>query len=141
MTEPLGRLTSYVRRFDQLVLTRHADDEAVTYQYVVTSGAHAHIGFHSKTSLQRWADERGLTLPDFPADGDWHCRPIIGSYNVAMHTDESDFYALVGPLIRSASNGEVTLGIITVDVHGRRTEHYLNPNVRTRVVFSRSWQL
>ena len=50
---------------------------------------------------------------------------------------DTDAFDAVRPLIATAvlSNGGYTLGLIDEDEDGVRTVHYLDPNVKTRLVF------
>jgi hypothetical protein len=107
------------------------------YWYTVTSGATAHTAFATRTGLGRWLRERNLTLGgELPAQRERGSTAIVGTYRQWSHMDTHEFDA-VRPLIATAvlSNGDYTLGLIDEDDGGVRTVHYLNPNVRTRLVF------
>lgn len=109
-TQTLDRL--HVCSLDQ---TAHA--RTCGYWFTVSSRATACTAFATKAALQRWADERGLTLPDTLGEaGTFSHGMIDGQYRDALDNDEGEFYAL----------------------DGVRTVHKLNVNVRNRLVFDRA---
>ena len=95
-----------------------------------------HTAFADRAHLQRWADERGLTLPDLPAKGEWAWGNISGEYQTEMHGDAASFDALRAKARHTVtlSNGDYTRALITEE-NGLRVIHYCNPNVREREVF------
>lgn len=118
-----------------------AEQRARTCQYwfTVTDGSTAHTAFRTLPALLRWLDLRGLKLSgDVPVTGVFSVQNIIGSYRNEMHMSYDDFYALHGERIRVMSNGDYTLGIVTVDPDGLRTVHTLNPNCHDRVTYPHS---
>lgn len=107
------------------------------YWYTVTSGAMAHTAFATREGLDQWLRERNLSLRnDLPARGEWGVSAIVGTYRRRSTMDVDEFEA-IEPIIATPvmSNGAYTLGLITEDSDGVRTVHYLNPNVRSRLVF------
>ena len=131
---------SYRQTYSKLAvasLTPEQHAKTCGYWYVVQNQCMAHTAFATKEHLQKWADERGLTLPELPANrGEHSCGDIKGSYSDAMHMDPEAFHAL-RPNARHVlklSNGDYTRGLIH-DEGGHKVVHYLNPNVHEREVF------
>jgi hypothetical protein len=130
-------MTTSVTDLRATSLTPEQQERTCGYWYTVTSGATAHTAFATRAGLDRWLRERNLTLAaELPAQGEWGSAAIVGTYRQCSHMDTDEFDA-VRPLIATAvlSNGDYTLGLIDEDVDGVRTVHYLNPNVKTRLVF------
>lgn len=142
---------SYAQSHGQLQatsLTPEQHERTCGYWFTVTSGAMAHTAFETRAGLDRWLDERGLSLADdLPEAGTFATTRIIGEYRTESHGEflsddyrdgmgEGDFYSLC-PIAAATtlSNGRYTLALITEDSDGVRTIHTLNPNVRTRVEF------
>lgn len=137
---PPPRPTHYTQYHKGLWLSRpdvaNRERIGMGYKYLVTSEWRSHTAFRTLEGAQRWATERGLTLPVFDADENTSgSAEITGSYRTAMYMDETAFYALKGELVRSMSNGSWTLGIVTTEDDGIRTVNDLNPNVKNRPVF------
>lgn len=128
-----------ISTYTDLWLTRLDDKgkerQHTNYTYLVTCKATAHTAFYTLDGVTEWAQERGLTLPILPDGDTWNSAAIVGTYRTTAHMNEVEFYALDGALIRVLSNGQYTLGIVTIGADGIRTVHSLNPNVRTRPVF------
>lgn len=107
------------------------------YWYVVQNEFMAHTAFATREHLQRWADERGLRLPELPEKrGEHSYAAIIGSYSDEAHMSRDELEAL-RPNARPAvqmSNGDYTRALIH-DENGHKVVHYCNPNVRDREVF------
>lgn len=122
-------------------LNQTAHARTCGYWYLIQSyGCTAHTAFATRAALIRWLDERGLTMTaELPAHGEHSVQQLAGSYRSQMHGGCDEFAALDGERTKILSNGEYTLGIITRDADGTRTEHYLNPNCRDRPVFD-YWQ-
>jgi hypothetical protein len=127
------------RTFDNLrvcSLNPEQHERTCGYWYTVTSGAMAHTAFATRAGLDRWLEERGLELAsDLPAQGEFGVSAIVGKYHERSHLDVDEFNA-VRPVLATAvlSNGEYTLALIE-NIVGTRTVHYLNPNVKDRLVF------
>jgi hypothetical protein len=130
-----------------ITLTPEGHEKTCGYWFVVRNGTMSHTAFETRAGLDRWLTERGLTLKnDLPEAGTFGTTRIMGEYRTAMHgefvsddyrdgTGEGDFYSL--PWIAATakmSNGQYTLALITEE-DGIRIVNYLNPNVKTRVVF------
>jgi hypothetical protein len=118
-------------------LTEEQHEKTCGYWYTVTSGAMAHTAFATRAGLDRWMWERGLTLDtDLPEQGEFGTSRINGTYRSCSHLDPAEF-EMVRPVLATAelSNGDYTLGLVSEDDDGVRTVHYLNPNVKTRLVF------
>jgi hypothetical protein len=130
---------AYVQTYDRLFvcsLDQTAHAKTCGYWYTVSSRATACTAFAKKESLIKWAEDRGLTLPDnLPDPGTFSGHPIEGAFRVSLEMDPAAFYALDGQHVRVMDNGEYTLGIITLDDDGLRTVHKLNVNVRDRMTF------
>lgn len=109
------------------------------YWYTVTSGAQSHTAFATAEELMQWLNERGLRLTDsLPEEcGTYKAIRVEGTYKRASYMDVETFEAIV-PLLTVAemSNAQYTLGKVTEE-QGVRTVHYLNPNVKERIVFPR----
>lgn len=142
MNETKPQPVPYIETFTDLGVTKLSEAERqrrnIPYTYLVHHRAWSHTAFVSLNSLLRWADERGLILPESVTDdrGDSiQTGAIHGQYRAASHMDTSAFYALDGDLTRVLSNGDYTLGVLTVDENNIVTVHHLNPNVKDRPVF------
>lgn len=107
------------------------------YWYAVTSRAMAHTAFTTRAGLDRWLRERNLKLRDYlPERGEFGHSAIDGAYYEHPHLDVDEFEAILPVLLTPVmSNGDYTLGLVSEDMDGIRTVHYLNPNVKTRLVF------
>lgn len=133
-------------------LTTEAHERTCGYWYTVTSGAMAHTAFATRHGLDRWMRERGLSLErELPAQGEWGTSPIVGTYRERAYLGDADEFAAMlrglegrpdygdsraRPITTAVlSNADYTLGLITEGADGVRTVHYLNPNVRDRLVF------
>lgn len=120
------------------VLNRAHHERTCGYWYTVTSRGMAHTAYARRESLLQWAEDRGLSFAKEVVEADGvviHFMQVKGSYREAMHMDRAVFDAIVGKEIRVLSNGDYTLGKVSVDADGLRTVHSLNPNVRDRPVF------
>lgn len=119
-------------------LTPEQHERTCGYWYTVTSGATAHVAFFTRAGLDRWLWERNLQLQNqLPDQGQWGSTPIVGSYRERSYLDDADEFEMVRPVLATAklSNGDYTLALIDEDADGVRTVHYLNPNVKSRLVF------
>jgi hypothetical protein len=132
-------------------LTEEQHERTCNYWYTVTCGATAHTAFTTHRGLERWLEERGLTLDgEMPETrGEWATMRVIGEYRHQSHGEfsptEADPYRMVAgdemgaivPVVTTAamSNGDYTLALIDEDGDGVRTVHTLNPNVKTRIVY------
>jgi len=126
-------------------LDREMHERTCGYWYTVTAGALAHTAFATRAGLDRWLRERNLELHDeLPEQGEvGHSRIIgVGEWQPGVYRSRSYLYDAaefdaVRPVVVTAvmSNGDYTLGLIDEDADGVRTVHYLNPNVKTRLVF------
>ena len=132
---------SYVRIYGNLyatAITPEHHERTCNYWFTVTSGATAHTAFTTRKGLDRWLDERGLSLEnDLPEAGTFGTSKVLGEYREESHGEmsEGDFYDLAPVLVTSEmSNGRYTLALITEE-EGIRTVHTLNPNVKTRIEF------
>lgn len=128
------------------VCALNAEQHAKTcnYWYTVHHGAlSGHNAFETRSGLERWLDERGLTCeiptaiqPEDYGKGFSCGSQIIGTYRKQSHFSYDELYALP-VLIRTKvmDNGDYTLGLITLDDDGIRTVHYMNCNCHDRIVF------
>ena len=105
------------------------------YWYLVRNRSMPHTAFRTRAALLRWLIQRGLGLeqPIPWTRGTHQSQRIIGSYTEKMWLDTKGFGKLQGERIRKLSNGQYTMAVITVDEHGHRTVHHLNPNCRRPV--------
>jgi hypothetical protein len=61
------------------------------YWYTVTNGAMAHTAFATRAGLNRWLQERGLSLKtDLPAQGEWGTTAIVGTYRKRAYLYDTD---------------------------------------------------
>ena len=120
-----------------IILDEDFHKQTCNYWYLVHNRCSSHVAFHTKGALLRWLGERGLELTEPLTEPGVHSfQQVKGEYNRESHLDEKEFYALpVVALVGELSNGDFTLGIVTVDDKGIKTVHCLNPNVRSRPVF------
>jgi hypothetical protein len=119
-------------------LDAEAHERTCGYWYTVTDHAIAHTAFATRAGLDRWLKERGLHLErELPAHGEIGHSRIVGTYRERSYLHDANELEAVRPLIATAimSNADYTLGLIDEDEAGTRTVHYLNPNVKTRLVF------
>jgi hypothetical protein len=130
----------YARTYSNLQVTSlnpEQHERTCGYWYTVTTGAMAHTAFATRAGLDRWMEERGLSLErELPEKGEWGSSRIVGEYREASYLHDADDFHALRPIIATPelSNGDYTLGLITEE-DGIRTVHYLNPNVRTRLVY------
>jgi len=124
-------------------------EKTAAYWYTVTSGATAHTAFATRKGLDRWLEERGLTLEsELPETrGTPGMTRILGEYYEMSHGEfagtEDNPYRMVAddawyqirPTVITAamSNGNYTLALITEDDDRTRTVHTLNPGVKDRI--------
>lgn len=131
-------MTPSVTNLRATALTAEQHERTCGYWYTVTSGAMAHTAFVTRAGLDRWLWERNLRLHDeLPKQGEWGSTAIVGTYRQRSYLYDADEFETVRPVLTTAtlSNGDYTLGLIDEDADGVRTVHYLNPNVKSRVVF------
>lgn len=77
------------------------------YWYLVQNQHSAHTAFRTIEGLQKWAKERGLNLPELPAErGVYSFHFMPGSYSDHMHGNEEEFQALSGIECIKLSNGQ-----------------------------------
>lgn len=121
-------------------ITPEQHEKTCGYNYLVTHNAMSHTAFETRAGLDRWMRERNLKLKNADAinrHGEYGTSAIIGTYREISYLDSVNFYLLnphdATPVM---SNGDYTLGLITENFQGIRTVHYLNPNVRTRMIFA-----
>lgn len=122
-------------------LNRDQHERTCGYWYTVINGATAHTAFATRAGLDRWLSERGLTLErELPERGEWGSSRVAGTYRERSYLHDAGEFDELRPIVSTAvmSNGDYTLALITEDDAGTRTVHYLNPNVRTRLVFDRA---
>lgn len=147
---------NYVQVYDKLRASSTTEEwrenvGRTPYPYIVTNGAMSHTAFMTRAGLDRWLSERGLTLEnDLPEEGTFGTTRVLGTYRDESHgmfsaTEdephrmiEDDTWGKLRPVLATAvgSNAEYTLGLITEE-RGIRTVHYLNVNVKTRIIFDR----
>jgi hypothetical protein len=120
-----------------ITLDQQGHEKTCNYWYLVqTYGGSPHIAFTRRSSLENWAFERGLMLPDMPSPGTHSCSKMEGAYRTQMHSSYDEFYSIEKALeVRVLSNARWTLGLVTKDSDGIRTVHTLNPNCKHRPVF------
>lgn len=111
------------------------------YWYVITEGGTPHTAFKTKAGVLAWLNERGLSLVKVLTNpGVWGTQTLSGSYRDEMHlsADEVSRFDAIKPLVdsRTLSNGDYVEAKITLDPDGLRTVHTLNPNIRSRHVYS-----
>ncbi len=135
--------TLYVETYSNFWLTcldPEWHERTCNYWYTVTSGALAHTAFRTAEELTTWLDERGLRLTDtLPKErGTYKAIRVEGSYRKASYLDVDSFNA-IHPIreIAVLDNAQYTLGKVTEDEDGIRTVHYLNCNIKERVIFGR----
>jgi len=149
---------SYTQTYSNLYVTsldQHFHEQTSGYWFTVTNAATAHTAFRTRAGLDRWLNERGLSLEsELPEAGSIGTSKVIGEYRTKSHgvfSDEpyspdypdgprkmieDDFYDLTPVAVTAEmSNGRYTLALITEE-DGVRTIHTLNPNVKTRIEFS-----
>lgn len=110
--------------------------ETCGYWYLIRHRGMAHTAFRHRNSFLLWLDQRGLSLTEeLPPHGTFSWQNIKGIYRKCSHMDKKEFQHLknVHSYIRVLSNGDWTMGKITLDEDGYRTVHYLNPNVPRKV--------
>jgi len=116
-------------------LTEEQHAQTCGYWYLVQAEGRAHTAFSNREHLIRWLEERGLSIVgELAMAGTHSIVHVDGSYRTEMHMSYDHFFSLDGIMIRSLSNGDYTLGIITEDDEGCIV-HTLNPNMRHRLVF------
>lgn len=118
-------------------LTPEAHERTSGYWYTVTNNAMAHTAFATRAGLGRWLDERGLRLQrELPAQGEHGTAQIVGAYCDCSHLEHGEFESVRNLVLATVvlSNAQYTLGLIS-ESGDFRTVHYLNPNVKTRLVF------
>jgi hypothetical protein len=123
-------------------LTQDQHERTCNYWFTVTNGAMAHTAFESRMGLNRWLRERGLSLiGDLAEAGEWSTASIVGKFRTMSHMTEEEFERIGSTRDRLVGatavmdNADYTLGKITEDEYGIRTVHYLNCNVKDRLVF------
>lgn len=115
------------------------------YWYTVTQGAAMpHTAFATRRGLERWMEERGLSVDEIPTaiqpqdygKGLSSCCWIVGTYRKQSHFSYDEFYALPAVIeTKTLDNGDYTLGRITQGEDGIRTVHYMNCNRKHRIVY------
>lgn len=130
MTETRSNLTA-------ISLTPEAHARTCNYWYLVQQGSGPFTAFTTRRGLDRWLEERNLSLAvDLPSRAEHGYSAIVGIYREQMHMSYDEFYSLPSIAeIRVLSNGQYTLGMVTKDADGVRTVHTLNPNCNYRRVF------
>ncbi len=120
-----------------ITLDEQGNKRTCNYWYLIqTGGGTAHKAFTQRSSLLKWAEERGISIPEvLPEHGTFSTHRIDGTYREEMHMSYDKFFALDGTRTRTLSNGDYTLAIITDDADGIKTVHTLNPNCHDRPVF------
>lgn len=111
------------------------------YWYTVRSKGLPHTAFNTEAGLRAWLGDRGLSAPEsLPSRGSTGSFRIEGRYISNCTMDVESFHGLLrditSPQIRVLSNGEFTLGILTRNDDGVVCVNYLNPNVKSRMVFN-----
>lgn len=107
------------------------------YWYLVTENNSSYTAFRELSSLMEWLYDRGLELTEtLPTRGEWSTQPIKGKFFSKCHMSYDEFYGVdaIGE-VKIMSNGDYTLGLLSVDKDGLTTEHYLNPNKKHRPIF------
>jgi hypothetical protein len=110
------------------------------YYYAITCGSFSHTAFDTEAGLNRWAADRGLTVPAGALDnrGVFGVFPIAESYRTSnvVTDDPADVeQSADGFFTRAMSNGAYVVANIVTDPDGIRRVRTLNPNVRTRQTF------
>lgn len=142
-----GHVTQYAS-MQVTALTPEQHERTCNYWYTVTCGAMAHTAFTTRRGLERWLEERGLTLAgELPEErGEFATMRVIGEYYDVSHgefspAEDNPYHMVAGaewselePVVITAamSNGRYTLALITEE-DGIRIVHTLNPNVKTRI--------
>lgn len=129
----------YNRRVKNLslsCLTPEQHAQTCGYWYCVQTDCMAWTAFATVEGLNRWLDERGLSLSEpLPPAKTHQWQPIIGEYIENSHMSYDEFYALKGPRTKVLSNANYTMGIITTDENGIKVVNYLNCNCKDRTVY------
>jgi len=145
-------VTPYRRSYGNLwaaSLTAEQHERTCGHWFTVTHGAVAHVALATRAGLDRWLEERGLSLEkSLPEAGTHGFTRITGEYRTASWGEllgddpckgmgPGDFCSL-HPVAATAvmDNGDYTLALITEE-DGIRVINYLNCNVRSRVTFDR----
>lgn len=117
-------------------LTPEEHAKTCNYWYTVMSGPYSHTAFTTEVGFRRWLSERGLSIAgELPKRGTHSFQPIAGSYLENTMLDADAFEALHGNETRVLSNGDYTLGKLTLGENGVVVVNSLNPNIHTRKVF------
>jgi len=127
---------SRVKRLSLVCLTPDMHEKTCGYWYCVMSEGMSWTAFATVEGLNRWLDERGLTLSEpLPPAKTHQYQGIIGEYIEASHMSYDEFYALKGTRTKVLSNAAYTMGIITTDEQGIKVVNYLNCNCKDRTVY------
>ena len=127
------------------VCALNAEQHARTcgYWYLVQVRFSPHTAFATRSGLERWLDERGLSCeiptavqPEDYGKGILNWCAVVGSYRRYSHMSYDEFYALpVFARTKVLDNGAYTIGIITNDDDGVRTVHHMNCNCHDRIEY------
>lgn len=133
----VGARPAYSVTHDRLMvhhLTEERHKQTCGYWFTVTCGSSAHVAFATRGQLDNWLSERGLVI-----DGDISCNGtsshITGQYRDTSHMNPTALDHLDGIETRQLSNAQYTRAIVTTDPDGIRNVHYLNVNIRSRIVY------
>ena len=119
-------------------LTPEMHSRTCGYWFTVTTDySTAHTAFRTREELEKWLEERALSLTAPLAEhGEHSWQPLKGAYKRASFMSYNTFYAL--PAIRQTritDNGRDTLCLITEDADGVRTVNHLNCNCKFRIEY------
>lgn len=133
--------TETVRGITLICLDEEARSRGCGYWYTVTASAFALTAFDTEAGVARWAEERGLTLPDGALShrGQNASYRINGQYRTTMIMTEDPAEVEQAPdgiMTRTLSNGDYVVANIVTDPDGIRRVRTLNPNVKTRKVYN-----
>lgn len=137
-----------MRLYKNLSVTAlNAEQHAKTcgYWYLVQESCASHCAFATRTGLERWLYERGLTCeiptavePEDYGRGKTNWAPVTGTYGESKHMNTEEFYALPAVIeTKGLSNGDY-VGVRITEEGGIRVVHTLNPNVVWRKTFDYS---
>lgn len=126
-----------VDRITICALTPEMHARTCSYWYTLLSRSTSETAFRTDAALHGWLALTGLDLGGvLPPKGKHAVFQPEGSYRTEMHGEYCGFFELDAVAeIRTLSNGEYTLGLVTRDYDGVRTIHTLNPNLRRRPSF------
>jgi len=126
----------HVKNLSLACLTPEQHAQTCGYWYCVQTDCMSWTAFATVEGLNRWLEERGLTLSEpLPPAKTHQWQTIIGEYIEASHMSYDEFYALEGKRTKVLSNAAYTMGIITTNEEGLKVVNFLNCNCKDRTVY------